>query len=79
MIDLYSRPEYISDLRKEVEDKGYDAFQKSKDGLPLLDSFLKESARLSAFESSRFLPKLTAWLKSLTNVQPSWNSETGFE
>ncbi|KAF2121685.1 cytochrome P450 [Lophiotrema nucula] len=52
LIDLYSHPEYIQPLRAEVESTQYDAFKRSSEGLPELDSFLKESARLSAFEST---------------------------
>ncbi|KAH8667573.1 cytochrome P450 [Tricladium varicosporioides] len=51
-IDLYSHPEYISSLRSEVSGPLFDAFPASSEGLPELDSFLKESARLSAFEST---------------------------
>lgn len=52
LTDLYSREEYIEPLRNEVEGHIFDEFKASADGLPLLDSFLKESARVSAFESS---------------------------
>lgn len=54
--DLYSHPEYLSTLREELLSPAYDEFTKTAEGLPLLDSFLKESARLSAFESSKNNP-----------------------
>ena len=52
LVDLYSRPEYIESLRNEVSSPSFDDFQTTSEGLPALDSFLKESARLSAFEST---------------------------
>jgi cytochrome P450 len=54
LLDLYSHPEYIEPLREEVEGPSFAEFARDSQGLPLLDSFLKESARLSAFESSKF-------------------------
>lgn len=51
LLDLYSRPEYISPLRAEVS-RAQPADFNEPSKLPLLDSFLSESARLSAFESS---------------------------
>ena len=53
LVDLYSHEEYIEPLRNEVQGSLYDDFKKTADGLPLLDSFIRESARLSAFESSK--------------------------
>ncbi|OCL05803.1 cytochrome P450 [Glonium stellatum] len=50
LIDLYSRPEIIKPLRDELHDIGLDQLKGAPHELPLLDSFLKESARLSAFE-----------------------------
>ena len=52
IIDLYARPDCITPLREEADGQTLLDFRKSAEGLPLLDSFLKESARLSAFESS---------------------------
>ena len=53
LIDLYSREEYVEPLLNEVQGQHFNDFKTSGDGLPLLDSFLKESARVSAFESSK--------------------------
>ncbi|KAI4210937.1 MAG: hypothetical protein LQ351_006256 [Letrouitia transgressa] len=50
--DLYSHDEYIEPLRNEVESCSLAKFKDTAGGLPLLDSFLKESARLSTFEST---------------------------
>ncbi|KAM5480521.1 hypothetical protein MaudMau93_007458 [Microsporum audouinii] len=49
LLDLYSHPDCIDPLRKEAKNVGFNA----SDDLPLLDSFLSESARLNAFESSK--------------------------
>lgn len=50
--DLCLHPEYYAPLRKEAESVGWDAFSKSQgNGFPLLDSFMKESARLTPVES----------------------------
>ncbi|KAI4951283.1 hypothetical protein J4E91_003992 [Alternaria rosae] len=48
--DLCLHPEYVEPLRKECESQ-YAAFEQSGVGLPLLDSFIKESARLTPVES----------------------------
>ena len=53
-MDLYSNEQYIEPLRKELEKGSFVDLRKSAEGLPLPDGFLKESARLSAFESSRY-------------------------
>ena len=47
--DLCSHPEYVEPLRKEIET--CDKTQGDLDSLPLLDSFLKESARLHPSDS----------------------------
>jgi hypothetical protein len=52
VIDLYSHPEYVGSLRAEVEGPLFESFMASSEGLPELESFLRESARLSTFESS---------------------------
>ncbi|GAB1318482.1 Cytochrome P450 monooxygenase AtmP [Madurella fahalii] len=50
--DLCLRPEYIEPLRKEIESTGWEAFEKSGGKcFPLLDSFMKESARVTPVES----------------------------
>ncbi|KAI0809677.1 cytochrome P450 [Xylaria sp. FL0064] len=48
--DLCLHPEYVEPLRAELL-HGYDDFERTGLGLPLLDSFLKESARLTPVES----------------------------
>lgn len=52
LVDLFSRPEYVEPLRKELLSPAFDSFKSTSEGLPVMDSFLKESARLSAFEST---------------------------
>ncbi|KAL5437920.1 hypothetical protein PMIN06_010389 [Paraphaeosphaeria minitans] len=49
--DLCLHQEYIEPLRKEFEGPAYASFEKAASGLPLLDSFIKESARLTPVES----------------------------
>jgi len=48
--DLCLHPEYIEPLRRELE-TSYMEFERTGQGLPLLDSFIKESARLTPVES----------------------------
>ncbi|RYP53662.1 hypothetical protein DL768_001388 [Monosporascus sp. mg162] len=48
--DIGRRPEYVKHLRAEIESQ-YAKFELTGQGLPLLDSFLKESARLTPVES----------------------------
>lgn len=55
--DLCLHPEYIAPLRSEVEGPAYSLFEKTARGLPLLDSFIKESARLTPVESSNSTPR----------------------
>ena len=50
--DLCLRPEYLEPLRHELDGEAYEAFRCTGSGLSLLDSFIKESARLSPVESS---------------------------
>ncbi|TGO61264.1 hypothetical protein BOTNAR_0131g00100 [Botryotinia narcissicola] len=49
--DLCLHPEYVDPLREEIEGPGYALFEQTAQGLPLLDSFIKESARLTPVES----------------------------
>ncbi|KAI1169518.1 cytochrome P450 [Nemania sp. FL0916] len=52
LFDLCLHPEYLGPLRMEIEDTTWDAFEKSGGNLfPLMDSFMKESARLTPVES----------------------------
>ncbi|KAI1172625.1 cytochrome P450 [Nemania sp. FL0916] len=48
--DLCLHPEYVKPLREEAE-LLYGEFERTGKGLPLLDSFIKESARLTPVES----------------------------
>lgn len=50
LIDLYSHSEAIEPLRDELHNTALDQLKGAPHELPLMDSFLKESARLSAFE-----------------------------
>lgn len=52
--DLCLHPEYVEPLRAECEAQ-YDDFERTGTGLPLLDSFIKESARLTPVESRKSL------------------------
>ncbi|EEQ30552.1 conserved hypothetical protein [Microsporum canis CBS 113480] len=49
--DLCLHSEYIELLRKELEGPQWEAFEKTGNGLPFLDSFLKESMRTTPVES----------------------------
>ena len=48
-------PEYVEPLRKEIESPAYQAWEETGSGLPLLDSFLKESARLNPLDNGTTL------------------------
>ncbi|KAI1158001.1 cytochrome P450 [Nemania serpens] len=48
--DLCLHPEYIEPIRQELQ-TSYEDFERTGRGLPLLDSFIKESARLTPVES----------------------------
>ncbi|RYP11200.1 hypothetical protein DL765_007853 [Monosporascus sp. GIB2] len=48
--DLCLNPQYLEPLRKELI-TGYEEFERTSTGLPLLDSFIKESARLTPVEA----------------------------
>ncbi len=50
--DLCLHPEYVEPLRNELKSQYHD-FAASGRGLPLLDSFIKESTRLTPVESSK--------------------------
>ncbi|OTA92253.1 hypothetical protein M434DRAFT_396605 [Hypoxylon sp. CO27-5] len=51
LFDLCAHPEYVDILRKEVEGSAFGDFMKTTKGLPLLDSFIKESSRLNPIEA----------------------------
>ena len=52
-MDLYSHPECIERLREELQGQMFERFRATTNGLPLLDSFLKESLRVNSFETSK--------------------------
>jgi hypothetical protein len=54
MHDLCLHPEYVEPLRKELESPQWEDFERTGKGLPLLDSFIRESARTTPVESSKF-------------------------
>ncbi|KAF2873250.1 cytochrome P450 [Massariosphaeria phaeospora] len=49
--DICMHPEYVEPLRKEIEGPAYQAWEATGDGLPFLDSFLKESARINPLDN----------------------------
>lgn len=52
LFDLCLHPEYIEPLRQEIENTTWGTFEKASGQLfPLMDSFMKESARLTPVES----------------------------
>ncbi|KAL9095447.1 MAG: hypothetical protein Q9165_002318 [Trypethelium subeluteriae] len=51
LVDLCTHPEYIERLRKEIDDSVHSIGSVDVNSLLLLDSFLKESARMNASES----------------------------
>lgn len=54
-------PEYLEPLRDELQSSEYDAFVETTQGLPLLDSFVKESARMYPVDSSKLCSLATAF------------------
>lgn len=50
--DVCIHPEYNEPLLKELKE-GYEEFERTGRGLPLLDSFIKESARLTPVEARK--------------------------
>lgn len=70
--DLCLHPEYVKPLRVELESPQYIAFEKTGKGLPLLDSFIRESARTTPVESSKHLFRnLLMALSCDPSAQPS--------
>ena len=56
--DICPHPEYVKPLRKEIF-REYALFERNGQGLPLLDSFIKESARVNPFDACTYLiPRL---------------------
>ena len=52
--DLCIHREYVPLLRREFESPEYVTFEAKARGLPLLDSLIKESARLTPVESRKY-------------------------
>lgn len=50
MFDICAQDQYVPALRAELEGPEYIHFMETAKGLPLLDSFMRESARLTPFE-----------------------------
>ena len=57
-------PEYVEPLRKEIESPAYQAWEETGNGLPLLDSFLKESARLNPLDNGMSVCGLSSYLSN---------------
>lgn len=54
IFDLCDHPEFVDILRQEIGHTGWEAFDKAGGQiLPLMDSFMKESARLNPIESGK--------------------------
>jgi hypothetical protein len=53
LLDLCLHPEYMEPLRDELEGPEYIKFAETAVGLPLLDSLIKESARMHPIDSSK--------------------------
>ena len=49
--DVCMNPEYLEPLRKELESPAYKRWEATGTGMPLVDSFLKESARLNPLDN----------------------------
>jgi cytochrome P450 len=49
--DICMHPEYLDPLRAEIESSAYLKWEATGTGMPLLDSFLKESARLNPLDN----------------------------
>lgn len=47
-------PEYLKPLRQEIEGPAYQIWETTGNGLPLLDSFLKESARMNPLDNCMY-------------------------
>ena len=58
MMDLAMHQDHIEALREEVNGEKYKDFESTTEGLPLLDSFIKESARMTAFDAGKRPRKL---------------------
>lgn len=68
LFDLCDYPEYVDVLRQEIQRTGWKDFDSAGGrNLPLMDSFLKESARLTPIECGTFFLRtyrLQRWTKT---------------
>jgi cytochrome P450 len=53
ILEVCARPDWQEALRKEIEDNGPLDSYKKLDGLPLLDSFMKETVRLNPLDTRK--------------------------
>ncbi|KAL9593772.1 MAG: hypothetical protein Q9219_007393 [cf. Caloplaca sp. 3 TL-2023] len=53
VLDLYGQPENLEPLQQEARGPAFSHFMAAGQGLPLMDSFLQESMRLSMSDSSK--------------------------
>ncbi|KAL8940797.1 MAG: hypothetical protein Q9216_002623 [Gyalolechia sp. 2 TL-2023] len=60
VLDLYGHPENIEPLREELQGPAFADFMAAGQGLPLMDSFLQESMRLSMTDSTSVQRKALA-------------------
>jgi hypothetical protein len=67
--DICLHPEYTEPLREELHSQ-YKHFEQTGQGLPLMDSFIKESARLTPVESSK-LSEFLFWISSFLTLSVS--------
>lgn len=52
LYDLCQHKEYLEPLRAEMQSVEFEKLSRTSQGMPLLDSFIKESTRLSPMEAS---------------------------
>ena len=73
LYDICMHREYVAPLRDELSGPAFQGFERDGQGLPLMDSFLKESARLTPIEGGK---RLVLHSPSLLRV-PSCEPTTG--
>lgn len=74
MYNLCKHPEYLQPLREEIERSGGVILNHQNDEMPLMDSFLKETARMNPVTictNSPFLSSLAHIPDPLTFLLPS--------
>jgi cytochrome P450 len=69
---LCNNPEYVEPLRAELESEEWARFIETSNGLPLLDSFIKESARMQPMDhmTSRRVALKEFSLSNGTSIKP---------